>query len=118
METSQDPRPSSRRTPAGAHRRRGGRGWWRFTGLCVALLTGRGAALGPQEARAAGVAQTPAAVAPGTEERPRPAPASPTWRFKEADRPVKVVVLAGSIGAWHKHSYPDQLEQLCERVEV
>ncbi|MCA9698482.1 MAG: hypothetical protein KC431_13215, partial [Myxococcales bacterium] len=24
----------------------------------------------------------------------------PTWRFKKKDKPVKVVVLAGSIGAW------------------
>lgn len=42
----------------------------------------------------------------------------PTWRFKLADRPVKVVVLAGSIGAWPKQPYAARMQQLCRNVEV
>ena len=46
------------------------------------------------------------------------APAPPTWRFKRADRPVKVVVLAGSIGAWPRGSYADRIQEMCSEVEV
>lgn len=42
----------------------------------------------------------------------------PTWKFKLADRPVKVVVLAGSIGAWPKQPYAARLQQMCRNVEV
>jgi hypothetical protein len=42
----------------------------------------------------------------------------PTWRFKRDDKPVKVVVLAGSIGAWPKQPYARELERLCSNVEV
>src|SRR5690606_7825202 len=42
----------------------------------------------------------------------------PTWRFKHKDRPVKVVVLAGSIGAWPKQPYADRLAAMCSNVEV
>jgi hypothetical protein len=42
----------------------------------------------------------------------------PTWRWKLADRPVKVVVLAGSIGAWPKQPYAERLQKLCRHVEV
>ncbi|MBC8071082.1 MAG: hypothetical protein IAG13_22345, partial [Deltaproteobacteria bacterium] len=52
----------------------------------------------------------PAAVAP--------APEPPTWRFKHADKPVKVVVLSGSIGAWPKQPYAAELARLCKNVEV
>ncbi len=45
-------------------------------------------------------------------------PAPPAWRFRKADRPVKVVVLAGSIGAWRKSSYAATLETMCTQVEV
>ena len=36
----------------------------------------------------------------------------PTWRWKLADRPVKVVVLAGSIGAWPKQPYAERIQKL------
>lgn len=42
----------------------------------------------------------------------------PTWRFKQKDRPVKVVVLAGSIGAWPKQPYAQRLAEMCKNVEV
>lgn len=42
----------------------------------------------------------------------------PTWRFKHKDRKVKVVVLAGSIGAWPKQPYAERLQAMCKHVEV
>ncbi len=42
----------------------------------------------------------------------------PTWRFKQKDRKVKVVVLAGSIGAWPKQPYAERFAGLCKNVEV
>ena len=62
-----------------------------------------------------GQAQEPAAEPGG--EAPPPEP-PPTWRFKHADRPVKVVVLAGSIGAWPKQPYAERIAKLCRNVEV
>jgi hypothetical protein len=44
--------------------------------------------------------------------------ARPTWRFREDDRSVKVVVLAGSVGAFQKMPYARHLEQKCSNVEV
>lgn len=46
------------------------------------------------------------------------APAPPVWRFKYPDRKVKVVVLAGSIGAWPKQPYAKEIARLCKNVEV
>jgi hypothetical protein len=42
----------------------------------------------------------------------------PTWRFKQQDKPVKVVVLAGSIGAWPKNPYAHHFQNWCANVEV
>lgn len=42
----------------------------------------------------------------------------PTWRFKNKDRRVKVIVLAGSIGAWPKQPYAERFAGLCKNVEV
>jgi hypothetical protein len=53
----------------------------------------------------------PAASAPEVEP-------PPTWRFKQKDRPVKVVVLAGSIGAWPKQPYAERIAAMCSNVEV
>lgn len=50
---------------------------------------------------------------PEPEEEP-----PPTWRFKKADRPVKVVVLAGSIGAWPRRPYAEHVQGMCSQVEV
>lgn len=79
-----------------------------FTGLVGGwlLLTGSGAR----------------AQEPDPTGTPVPAPVEveppPTWRFKHKDRPVKVVVLAGSIGAWPKQPYAERLAAMCSNVEV
>jgi hypothetical protein len=63
---------------------------------------------------ALGALARPAAAGPGN---PRDDP-PPTWRFRDADRSVKVVVLAGSIGAWQRMPYARHLEDMCANVEV
>jgi hypothetical protein len=45
-------------------------------------------------------------------------PERPTWRFRKTDRPIKVVVLAGSIGAFPRGPYASHLERMCSAVEV
>jgi hypothetical protein len=45
-------------------------------------------------------------------------PAEPTWRFRRRDRPVKVVVLAGSVGAFRGRSYARSLGEACHAVEI
>lgn len=42
----------------------------------------------------------------------------PVWRFKYKERKVKVVVLAGSIGAWPKQPYAERFAAMCKNVEV
>ena len=119
MSRSHEPRASS------AHHSCGGSGaissrraGWRVVGALVSLAAFWGAGNHAVQAHAAtadlverhqGIAQDPAASA---------TPAAPTWRFRKADRPVKVVVLAGSIGAWRKSSYAATLETMCTQVEV
>jgi hypothetical protein len=78
-----------------------------FVGIAVGWLGLAGANARAQEPEPAG---TPA---PAEEVEP-----PPTWRFKHKDRPVKVVVLAGSIGAWPKQPYAQRLAELCKNVEV
>lgn len=56
-------------------------------------------------------------AAPPSGEAPAPA-APPSWRFRHDDKPVKVIVLAGSIGAWPDQSYAHRLRKLCKNVEV
>lgn len=48
---------------------------------------------------------------------PEPEP-PPTWRFRDTDKPVKVVVLAGSVGAWQRDPYSQHFENWCSSVEV
>lgn len=87
--------------------------------LAIALL---GTWLSPSAAPAQrGVAevQPPVEPTPGAEPVPAEAPEPPpTWRFRHDDKPVKVVVLAGSIGAWARQPYSAQLQRLCANVEV
>jgi len=59
--------------------------------------------------------QAPAGPA-GADEPPPPT--YPAWRFRDDERPVKVVVLAGSIGAWPKQPYAARIQQMCANVEV
>ncbi|HET6582145.1 MAG TPA: SGNH/GDSL hydrolase family protein [Nannocystaceae bacterium] len=62
------------------------------------------------------LASTPShAQEPTPVEEPAP---TPRWRFKQADKPVKVVVLAGSIGAFPKQPYAKEIARLCKNVEV
>lgn len=62
-------------------------------------------------------AEEPAPAGADAEAAAAPEP-PPTWSFKDASRPVKVVVLAGSIGAWPKQPYAERLMGLCRNVEV
>jgi hypothetical protein len=78
----------------------------------IAALVLASASIGASAVRA----EEPAAVEPAPVE---PAPVEPpNWRFKHDDKQVKVVVLAGSIGAWPKQPYAKELERLCSNVEV
>lgn len=42
----------------------------------------------------------------------------PDWRFSHHDRPVKVVLLAGSIGAFRDRPYGRVLHEWCENAEI
>ena len=48
---------------------------------------------------------------------PKTEPAG-TWRFKEADRAVKVVVIGGSIGAWPNGNFGDFMQGACKNIEL
>jgi hypothetical protein len=70
-------------------------------------------------------AASPAGAEPAAERMPADGTESvaeveppATWRFRRADRPVKVALVAGSIGAWPKQAYAKELERLCPNVEV
>lgn len=65
-------------------------------------------------------AQPPQAPAePGEAKAAEPVPEGPPrWRFRKSERPVKVIVLAGSIGARPRGSYSQHLEQMCSAIEV
>lgn len=67
-------------------------------------------------ARSASAEPPVAAPTESADEQEPEAP--PTWRFKDPDRKVKVIVLAGSIGAWPKQPYAKEIERLCTNVEV
>jgi hypothetical protein len=41
-----------------------------------------------------------------------------TWRFRDSDRPIKVAVVAGSIGAYAKGPFHRRIEDACPKVEV
>lgn len=79
------------------------------------------AGLEPPLAVARSTLQPAAEPTPGTEPaavaEPPPEP-PPTWRFRHDDKPVKVVVLAGSIGAWARQPYAMQIQGMCANVEV
>lgn len=42
----------------------------------------------------------------------------PTWRWKQADKPVKIAVIAGSVGAFAGDSFHKRLGGVCENVEI
>ena len=41
-----------------------------------------------------------------------------TWRFQQDDRPIKVVVVGGSIAAWGQGNYGQFLQKVCSRIDV
>lgn len=41
-----------------------------------------------------------------------------TWNFRKADKPIKVTLLAGSVGAYQKGNYAKRLADVCENVEL
>lgn len=43
---------------------------------------------------------------------------APTWRWKQADKPVKITVIAGSVGAFSGQSFHKRLGGVCENVEI
>lgn len=45
-------------------------------------------------------------------------PEEPTWRFRKPNKSQKVVVIAGSIGAFAGHSYAKDIERRCSAVEI
>ncbi len=60
---------------------------------------------------------TPAAAQDDAPEVELPEPVG-TWRFREDDRPVKVVIIGGSVSAWPKGGFGEFVEAACPRVEV
>lgn len=40
------------------------------------------------------------------------------WRYRKDDRPVKVIVIGGSIAAWAKGNFGHFLGHVCERTEI
>ena len=59
---------------------------------------------------------TEASATPPTAE-PEPEP-PPTWRFRKADKPVKVMVIAGSVGEWQREPYHAHFQNWCENIEL
>jgi hypothetical protein len=53
----------------------------------------------------------------GAAEAAAPEPVG-NWRFRHDDRPVKVVVIGGSVSAWPKGGFGEFVEAACPRVEV
>lgn len=41
-----------------------------------------------------------------------------SWRFKAADRPVKAVIVGGSVAAWPRGGFGQFIQAVCPRVEV
>lgn len=65
-----------------------------------------------------GVSSTAVAQDPEAAAEAESAAEPVNWRFKDADRPVKVIFLAGSVGAWPKDPYSSRLEGFCRNVEA
>ncbi|MEZ4266734.1 MAG: hypothetical protein R3F39_10175 [Myxococcota bacterium] len=59
----------------------------------------------------------PAAAQDDVSEVELPEPVG-TWRFRDEARPIKVVVIGGSVSAWPKGGFGEFVEAACPRVEV
>ena len=53
-----------------------------------------------------------------TQPLPESEEPAPTWRWKQADKPVKVAVIAGSVGAFAGESFHKRLGGVCKNVEI
>jgi hypothetical protein len=102
--------PSSFGSPSASLITRRGLGMLGMLGMLIALAAPDpvAQALAPPE-----ISDDPNAA----EAEPPPEP-PPTWRFRDTDKPVKVVVLAGSVGAWQRDPYAKHFENWCSNVEV
>lgn len=78
-------------------------------------LAGLALALAASADRATALAAPPPEAVDGAEPQAEP---PPTWRFRKQDKPVKVVILAGSVGAWQRDPYAKHFESWCANVEV
>ncbi|HGG56575.1 MAG TPA: hypothetical protein ENK31_02135 [Nannocystis exedens] len=72
-----------------------------------------GGGIGPSQA-AEPPAEPSAELAPAESAEPE----VPNWRFRRDDRPVKVIFLAGSIGAWPRDPYSKRIEGFCRNIEA
>jgi len=113
-----------RRTPQLVSRGGEGRArrWWRLGAVVAAATLGSWWSVGEYSAPARAAVSVANVGHDAHDQDPEgeqgAATAPPTWRFRAEDRPVKVVVIAGSIGAWRDHSYAERFETICARVEV
>ena len=97
-----------RRSLSTCGQRRGRKSAWIL--LCLGLVLPRiGHSEPAQES-------PPAAAKASDEKKPKVKPRA-RWKFKKQEKPVKVIVLAGSIGAKRRAAYHDQLEGVCSATE-
>lgn len=75
-----------------------------LTVTAALTLSGDGRAAPPEDPADAGASDAPEPPA--------------TWRFKKHDRKVKVMLIAGSVGAWQKDPYLERFEEMCPNIEV
>ncbi len=60
-----------------------------------------------------------AAAEPAASPRPPiPPEVIGTWRFKDDTRPIKAVVIGGSVSAWARGNFGHYLAEVCPRVEI
>lgn len=72
----------------------------------------------PSTTAAAPPSASPEASGDGSGDAAEAEASPPNWRFRRRDRPVKVVVLAGSIGAFPGASYSSWISSQCRRADV
>lgn len=80
-------------------------------------------ALAPRRTVLAGVLLLSMAVLAGATvpalAQPAAAPEKPgRWAFKQPDRPIKAVIVGGSVSAWSRGNYGQYLGAACPRVEI
>jgi hypothetical protein len=61
--------------------------------------------------------EPPTRVSSSTEDEKPKTKRRARWKFKDEEKPVKVIVLAGSIGAKRREAYHNQLQGVCSATE-